>query len=65
MNYNLEEIALIAEVLGGLGILITLIYLAIQFRENTKATRSATASSTNATLVSWYNGIGKNEQASR
>lgn len=40
---NWEIAAAIGEVAGGIGVVITLIYLSIQIRQNTKASRAATA----------------------
>ena len=64
MKYKLKNIALIAEIFGGIAILISLIFVGIQFKDNTKATRSATATATISTMASWYSDIGNNEQSS-
>ena len=64
MKYKLKNIALIAEIFGGIAILISLIFVGIQFKENTKATRSATATATISTMASWYADIGNNQQSS-
>ena len=39
---NLDQAALIAEIIGGIAVLATLIFLVIELRRNTEATRSAT-----------------------
>ena len=39
---SLEDLGNLGEALGGLAVLVTLVYLAIQTRENTKALRAAT-----------------------
>ena len=64
MKYKLKNIARIAEIFGGIAILISLIFVGIQFKENTKATRSATATATISTMASWYSEIGNNQQSS-
>ena len=64
MKYKLKNIALYAEVIGGIAILISLIFVGFQFKDNTKATRSATATATISTMASWYSDIGNNEQSS-
>ncbi len=64
MKYKLKNLALIAEIFGGIAILITLIFVGFQFRENTKATRSATATATIASMSSWYSNLGNNQQSS-
>ena len=61
MKYNLKKIALVAEIFGGIAILISLIFVGIQFKENTKATRSATALATVSEMTSWYSNIGNSD----
>ena len=65
MKNKLKNIALIAEIFGGIAILITLIFVGIQFRENTTATKSATANAANAITVAWYVETGNSEQSSK
>ncbi len=65
MRFKLKNIALLAEIFGGVAILISLIFVGIQLRENTKATRSNTATATIATMASWYADIGNNQQSSK
>ena len=60
--YN--EISIIVEVVGAIAIIVTMIYVGVQFRENTKATRSETATNTIGAMNSWYITIGNNEQSS-
>ena len=43
MNLDWNIIASIGELLGGIGVIVTLIYLSLQIRQNTKVTRAATA----------------------
>ena len=64
MKYKLKDIALIAEIFGGIAIFISLIFVGVQLKENTKETRSATATATIATMASWYGDIGNNQQSS-
>ena len=64
MKYKLKNIALIAEIFGGIAILISLIFVGFQFKENTKATRSSTATATISAMASWYADIGNNKQSS-
>ena len=40
---NLETLALIGEALGGLAIIITLLYVAIELRRNTRTIRASTS----------------------
>ena len=39
---NWEAIGVVAEVVGAAGVIITLVYLAIQIRQNTASTKSLT-----------------------
>lgn len=41
---SIEQWGAVGEIIGGIGVIATLIYLAIQIRANTKATRGATES---------------------
>lgn len=51
MNWN--AIGAMGEILGAVGVIITLIYLARQIRQNTRATRLATAQSISAAARDW------------
>ena len=64
MEYNLEEIALLVEIIGGIAIIISIIFVGLQLRESSKATRSATAATTVSEITSWYSNLGNSEQGS-
>ena len=64
MKIKLKKIALIVEILGGVAILISLIFVGIQLKDNTKATRSSTATATIGTMTDWYVTMGTNAEAS-
>jgi hypothetical protein len=51
---DLQQLAQVGEFLGGLSVLLTLIYLAVQIRGNTKAVRSAAAQQTHDSLTDGY-----------
>ena len=65
MKYPLKKIALITEIIGGIALFISLIFVGVQFRENTIATKSATANAANAITVSWYTETGNSAQSSQ
>ena len=65
MKYTLKKVALLTEIIGGIAIIISLIFVGIQFRENTIATKSATANAANAITVAWYVQTGNSEQSSQ
>ena len=50
---NWDAISAVAESVGALGVIITLVYLAAQIRSNTKAVRSATYDSFVAQFRDW------------
>jgi len=64
MKIRLKKIALIFEILGGIAILISLIFVGIQLKENTKATKSSTATATIGTMTDWYVTMGTDAEAS-
>ena len=64
MEYNLEQIALIVEIIGGITIIISLLFVGLQLKESAKATRSATAATTVSELTTWYSNLGNSEQGS-
>ena len=64
MKIKLKKLALLVEVLGGIAILISLAFVGIQLKENTKATRSSTATATIDTMTNWYVAMGTNGEAS-
>lgn len=65
LKLKLSEIANIAEVIGAIAIVISLIYVGIQVTESTRAVRSTTASETSAAISAWYANLGGNLQASQ
>jgi hypothetical protein len=64
MEFNLDQVALIVEIIGGIVIIISLIFVGLQLKESAKATRSATAVTTVSELTSWYSNLGNSEQGS-
>ena len=64
MENRLQKISITTEIVGAVAIVISLIFVGIQFIENTKTTKSATAASTIATISSWYTEMGNNQQSS-
>ena len=62
---NLQQLAQLGEFLGGVCVLFTLIYLAIQLRGNTRAVQSAAAQQTHETLIQGYFEIARNPDLNR
>ena len=65
MKQKLSEIASIAEIIGAIAIVVSLVYVGIQVNDSTRATRSATANETSAAMSAWYVNVGASEQATR
>jgi len=61
---KLKKLSKIAEIVGSVGIIISLLYAAIQFRENAKAIRSSNANQTVFSITTWYSELANNEQSS-
>lgn len=64
MEFNLEQISLFVNIIGGFAIIISLVFVGLQLKESSKATRSATAATTVSELTSWYSNLGNSEQGS-
>ncbi len=64
MKRNLSEFAQVAEIISAFAIVLSLIFVGFQLNDNAKATRSATANATIASMSSWYTANGQSEQAS-
>jgi hypothetical protein len=62
---NLQDIESIAEVIGAIAIVVSLIYVGIQVNDSALATRSATANDTSAAMSNWYIAVGSNPDATR
>ena len=56
--------ALIAEIVGSVAVVVSLVFVGVQLRANTSATRSATASAASSATTAWYNAMGTSAQAS-
>ena len=54
MKPKLSEIASIAEVVGAIAVVISLVYVGAQVRDTTRAVRSAAINDANIALQSWY-----------
>lgn len=61
---SLEQLALLAEVLGAVAILVTLIYLAIQVKDSARASRSAAVTDATTAMQGFYEQLGANSEAS-
>ena len=61
---NLQDLASVAEIVGGVAVVISLIYVGLQVNDSTSSIRSAAASDATTAMQSWYLEMGRNRQAS-
>ena len=57
---SLEQLALIANIVGAIAIVITLVYLAIQIKENARSSRSAAVTDATTAMQAFYQELGSN-----
>lgn len=62
-NINRAKITTV-EILGAVGVILSLIFVGIQIRDNNRATMSAMASASVDSISAWYVEIGNNQQSS-
>ena len=65
MKARLSEFAQIAEIVGAVAIVISLVYLGIQVNDSTRAVRSAATNDAATAVQSAFMTIGSSEQTSR
>ena len=61
---RLSDIAHLAEIVGALAVVVSLVYVGIQVNDSVGASRSASVNDANVALQSWYQELGTNQQAS-
>jgi hypothetical protein len=54
----------LGDLIGGVAIIVSLIYVGVQVKESAKATRSAAANDASVSMQTWYLELGSNRQAS-
>ena len=62
---NLNDLANIGQVIGAVAVVVSLIYVAYQIRQNTNAVRAATAQSVHEHFASWYHLLASDESLSQ
>ena len=60
---NWEAIGALAELLGALAVFITVAFLAVQMRQNTRALRSESMNNASMSTQTWYLQLGTNPQS--
>ena len=56
--------AQLAEIIGAVAVVVSLVYVGIQVNDSVGASRSASVNDANVALQNWYLEVGTNEQAS-
>ena len=64
MRVKLSEWASIAEIIGAVAVVVSLLYVGLQVNDNTSAIRSTAANDATVTMQAWYLEMGSNRQAS-
>ena len=59
---NWESISALAELLGAIGVIASLLYVAAQIRQNTRATRAASAREAAYRYADWNKQVCSNEE---
>lgn len=64
MKMKLKNWASLAEIVGGLAVVVSLVYVGIQVNDGAGAARSAAANDVNVALQEWYMQVGSDQQTS-
>ncbi len=62
---SLDQLGLIAEIVGAFAIVITLVYLAIQIKDSARASRSAAVTDATTAMQAFYQELGSNPATSK
>jgi len=62
---SLEQLGLIADVVGAVAIIITLVYLTIQVKDSARASRSAAVTDATTAMQAFYQELGSNAATSK
>jgi hypothetical protein len=59
---SLEQLGVIANIVGAIAIVITLVYLAIQIKDNARSSRSAAVTDATTAMQAFYQELGSNPE---
>jgi len=62
---TLNDLANVGQIIGAVAVVISLIYVALQIRQNTNAVRSATAQTVHEHLAKWYHLVAPDDNLSQ
>lgn len=62
---SLEQLGIVAEIVGAIAIIITLIYLSIQVKDSARASRAAAVTDATTAMQAFYQELGSNPATSK
>ena len=62
---TLNDLANIGQVIGAIAVVVSLIYVALQIRQNTNAVRSATAQTVHEHFAKWYHLVAADDELAK
>lgn len=62
---SLDQLGLIAEIVGAIAIIVTLVYLSIQVKDSARASRSAAVTDATTAMQAFYQELGSNPATSK
>jgi hypothetical protein len=62
---SLNDLANIGQVIGAIAVVVSLIYVALQIRQNTNAVRSATAQTVHEHFAKWYHLVAADDELAK
>ena len=65
LKLRLSDLAQVAEIVGAVAIVVSLIYVGAQVEDSTRAVRSATANETTNSISAWYESVGNDPRSVR
>ncbi len=65
MDFTLQEWSNLAEIVGSVAIILSLVFVGLQILDSTRQMRTSTAYNATLALQTWYNELGTNEQAAK
>lgn len=65
MKLKLSELASIAEIVGAVAVVVSLIYVGVQVNDSASAVRAASANDANVAVRDWYLEVGSDQQTSQ
>jgi hypothetical protein len=64
MKLRLADVASLAEIIGAVAVVISLVYVGVQVNDSASAVRAASANDANTALQDWYLQVGSDQQTS-